>query len=100
MAEFPNTSWLVLAVVEIIVHYLVRRGSNIYRVFSSCLTVRQGSNDRICLVLAQSRFDANESVSHHDLQTHGLMLVRKEDPHFKASSGWAIRFGFVLFIFP
>jgi hypothetical protein len=37
------------------------------------------------------RFDANESVSHHDLQTHGLMLVRKEDPHFKASSGWAIR---------
>jgi hypothetical protein len=44
-----------------------------------------------------NRFDANESVSHHDLQTHGLMLVRKEDPHFKASSGWAIRLIFFSF---
>lgn len=39
-----------------------------------------------------AKFDANAAVNHHDLQTHGLSLVRKEDPHFKASSGWAIRF--------
>ena len=39
-----------------------------------------------------AKFDANMNVNHHDLQNHGLNLVRKEDPHFKASSGWALRF--------
>ena len=39
-----------------------------------------------------AKFDANTNVNHHDLQTHGLNLVRKEDPHFKASSGWALRY--------
>ena len=39
-----------------------------------------------------ARFDANAAVTHHDLQNHGLSLVRKEDPHFKASSGWALRY--------
>ena len=31
-----------------------------------------------------AKFDANTNVNHHDLQNHGLNLVRKEDPHFKA----------------
>ena len=44
-----------------------------------------------------ARFDANSSINHHDLQNHGLKLVRKEDPHFKASSGWALRYLFFIF---
>ena len=39
-----------------------------------------------------SRFDSNLGVSHSELQSHGLALVKKEDPAFKASSGWAMRF--------
>ena len=45
-----------------------------------------------------ARFDANSSINHHDLQNHGLKLVRKEDPHFKASSGWALRYLFLNFL--
>jgi len=39
-----------------------------------------------------SRFDGNLSVNAQDLQTYGLSLIKKEDPCFKASSGWALRF--------
>ena len=38
-----------------------------------------------------SRFDQNLPVTYSDLQAHGLNIVRKEDPSFKASSGWAMR---------
>ena len=38
-----------------------------------------------------TRFDANLPVTYPLLQSHGLRLVRKEDPSFKASSGWAMR---------
>ena len=38
-----------------------------------------------------SRFDANRPVSLSDLQARGLQLVRRDDPNFKASSGWAMR---------
>ena len=37
------------------------------------------------------RFDENESVNAQDLQSYGLNLIQKEDPNFKASSGWALR---------
>jgi len=39
-----------------------------------------------------SRYDENLSVSAQDLQNYGLSLIKKEDPSFKASSGWALRF--------
>ena len=39
-----------------------------------------------------SRYDENRSVNAQDLQTYGLSLIKKEDPSFKASSGWALRF--------
>ena len=39
-----------------------------------------------------SRYDENLSVNAQDLQTYGLSLIKKEDPSFKASSGWALRF--------
>ena len=38
-----------------------------------------------------SRYDENRSVNAQDLQTYGLSLIKKEDPSFKASSGWALR---------
>ena len=38
-----------------------------------------------------SRFDANDSVNLQNLQDQGLKLGQKEDPHFKASAGWALR---------
>ena len=31
------------------------------------------------------------SVNAQDLQNYGLSLIKKEDPSFKASSGWALR---------
>ena len=37
------------------------------------------------------RFDENKSVNAQELQTYGLSLIQKEDPNFKASSGWALR---------
>merc|ERR1719361_2036389 len=39
-----------------------------------------------------SRYDENLSVTAQDLQNYGLSLIKKEDPSFKASSGWALRF--------
>ena len=50
------------------------------------------SHDDDLLEWILGRFDDNASVSHLDLQNCGLDLVRKEDPNFKASSGWAMRF--------
>ena len=38
-----------------------------------------------------SRYDENLAVSAQDLQNYGLSLIKKEDPSFKASSGWALR---------
>ena len=37
------------------------------------------------------RFDENKSVTAQELQTYGLSLIQREDPGFKASSGWALR---------
>ena len=37
------------------------------------------------------RFDGNLPVNAQDLQNYGLALIKKEDPSFKASSGWALR---------
>lgn len=45
-----------------------------------------------------SRFDGNLSVNAQDLQTYGLSLIKKEDPCFKASSGWALRLAFMLIL--
>ena len=39
-----------------------------------------------------SRYDENLSVNAQDLQNYGLSLIKKEDPSFKASSGWALRY--------
>jgi len=39
-----------------------------------------------------ARFDGNLPVNAQDLQNYGLALIKKEDPSFKASSGWALRF--------
>ena len=39
-----------------------------------------------------ARFDENLPVSAQDLQNYGLSLIQKEDPNFKASSGWALRY--------
>jgi hypothetical protein len=38
-----------------------------------------------------ARFDGNLVVTGQDLQNYGLSLIQKEDPSFKASSGWALR---------
>jgi hypothetical protein len=38
------------------------------------------------------RFDGNLVVTAQDLQNYGLSLIQKEDPSFKASSGWALRY--------
>ena len=50
------------------------------------------SHDEALLEWILAEFDANESVTHQSLQTYGLHLIRKENPDFKASSGWATRF--------
>ena len=56
-----------------------------------CFCLRYSYDDELVEWIL-SRFDSNQGVSHTDLQSHGLNLVQKEDPHFKASSGWAMRF--------
>lgn len=38
-----------------------------------------------------SQFEANNSISHLDLQKYGLNVIGKDDASFKASSGWAMR---------
>ena len=45
------------------------------------------SYDDELLEWIQAKFDANETISHQDLQSHGLALIRKEDPDFKVKQG-------------
>jgi len=55
------------------------------------IQLRYSYDDEI-LEWIMSRFDENKSVTAHELQTYGLSLIQREDPGFKASSGWALRF--------
>ena len=48
--------------------------------------------DCLVIYLYTVRFDENLPVSAQDLQNYGLSLIQKEDPNFKASSGWALRY--------
>ena len=63
---------------------------------SSGLTIRsltcgRYSYDDEILEWMMARFDGNLVVTAQDLQNYGLSLIQKEDPSFKASSGWALR---------
>ena len=49
------------------------------------------SYDEDLLEWILSRFEVNKAVTLGDLQEKGRMLVTKEDPTFKASSGWVMR---------
>ncbi len=53
------------------------------------------SHDDLLLEWVLARFDRNEGVTLQELQRFGLGLIRKEEPGFKASSGWAMRWGSV-----
>jgi len=55
------------------------------------IQLRYSYDDEI-LEWIMARFDENKSVNAQELQTYGLSLIQKEDPNFKASSGWALRF--------
>ncbi len=54
------------------------------------LLSRYSYDDEI-LEWMMARFDGNLVVTAQDLQNYGLSLIQKEDPSFKASSGWALR---------
>ncbi len=49
------------------------------------------SHDDDLLEWIFGRFDSNEGVTLPELQAFGLGLIRREEPEFKASSGWAMR---------
>ncbi|XP_059087129.1 uncharacterized protein LOC131883631 [Tigriopus californicus] len=50
------------------------------------------SYDEDLLEWVWSQFEANNSISHLDLQKFGLNVIGRDDASFKASSGWAMRF--------
>ena len=50
-----------------------------------------GAGHQKRLKTCMTRFDGNLPVNAQDLQNYGLSLIKKEDPSFKASSGWALR---------
>ena len=55
------------------------------------VTVKHLHLSLLLMMSVMKRFDANLAVNATDLQNYGLSLIKKEDPSFKASSGWALR---------
>jgi hypothetical protein len=60
-------------------------------ILSYFILLSRYSYDDEILEWMMARFDGNLVVTAQDLQNYGLSLIQKEDPSFKASSGWALR---------